>query len=360
MIKRWFLLLVFLPFVWAEEKNGVFTHEEALKFTRTVNGKKLGEFWFESGERQGPYRHAGRVLLSPGAHITYQYADGRETLRNETGLYVDEEYWQVRLDFFTSEKGEGWVVCNIVKPEIEPTRPKPKKDERPAVHKALASAAEMAIKTGDLDFLKVLIAKGLQINESLDFEKNETALYQSVSSRKLAIFKYLLENGADPIIKNSYGERPIDLAVEWDMENFIKLLDKGKVADEMIDGVPSGVLEKVFGAYKTDEEYFISWNGKDANAEQAKFLKNLLGSARPKSDMETLENRPTGAHTWYRDKKDGKYGRLLQLEIKQNDEKWDVRLRDTAGPSMAGGGWSGIVQKKYGYWFLDQKESWGE
>lgn len=153
-------------------KKGDFTREEALEFTRTVDGKELGKLWFDHGKAKGPYRHAGRVLLPPGSHISYQYADGRE-MRNRMGLYVNEEYWQVRLDFFTSAKGGGWLVCNIVEPEIKPTRPKRKKDKRPAAHKALAPAAELAIQRGDAEFLKVLLAKGLQVNEALDFKKTK-------------------------------------------------------------------------------------------------------------------------------------------------------------------------------------------
>ena len=350
--------LLFLTLAWAAE-NPELTREEALKLSRTIQGKDVGELWFDHGDKDGPYRHAGRVILDPGAHVSYEYND-KEGASNNTGLYVDDEYWEAHLDFFTSPKGEGWVVCNLFKPEIEPTRPKAKKDQRPTEHQALAPAAKLAIKQGDVDFLKVLIDKGLDLNEALDFEDNKNALYLSVWERKLEVCKFLLERGADPEIMTDTGELPLDLAVEWDMEDFVKLLSAGNADDVMIEGVPSGILERIFAKYHNGDVYFISWNGKDPGAEKMKFINKLVGDSRPYSRMETIGERPLGAHTWYRDKTDGKYGRLLQLNLKQDGEKWLASLRDTSGPIMAGGGWKGAIEKKYGRWLIKTESFFAE
>ena len=270
------------------------------------------------------------------------------------------KYWQTRLDFFTSPDGEATVMAHLFAPEVEPSRSDPKKDERSAVQKALSPAALLAIEKDDLDFLKLLVEKGLKVNEPLDFQSSKTALYHAVWERKPEIVKYLLSIGADPEMKNASGERPIQLAIEWELKEIIPLLAQPTKVEQLIEGVPEGLLDAIFARYFTEEIMFLSWNGKDAPKGIVKFLKKRMPKIRNGSRLETLEDRPLGAHSWYRDKIDKGFGSRLELTVKEVGKDWQVGMRDSKGPVMAGHGWESLFFKKLVYWMEKSESTWDE
>lgn len=342
----------------AESESGL-TRDEALKMARTIGGRELGSFWFEHGDKEGPYHHSGRVVLERRDHISYQVAD-KDEIGHQTGLYVDDETWETHLDFFTSASGQGWVVCHNFKPEVGPTHPKPAKDNRSKVQKALGPAAAYAIENGDLDLLKRLLSEGLNLNEYLEFEDKTTALYLALWERELDIAKFLLKEGADPNMRSRWGERPVDLAIARKMDGFLEALALPDNEGKLVVGIPEGVLHLIFKRHQTEEVHFIEWQEKDPPVELLKWLEKKLPNARPASRMETLERRPLGAHSWYRDKEDGQYGSLLQIKLKPIKNEWQVQFRDSAGPIMAGHGWRSTFHKDSDYWHEKEATSWDE
>jgi hypothetical protein len=90
------------------------------------------------------------------------------------------------------------------------------------------------------------------------------------------------------------------------------------------------------------------------------WLKQSHPNARPASLLETLQRRPLGARTWYRDKANGKFGSLMEISVDSIEKGWKVRLRQTVGPFLAGGGHEMQYTKHYGYWMGKPLSSWDE
>ena len=140
---------------------------------------------------------------------------------------------------------------------------------------------------------------------------------------------------------------------------FCKLLAKPDKKETLVNGVPEGVLAEVL--LGTDDDVrFVKWNGEDPSPELMAWMKKRMLNVRPASRLETLERRPLGARSWYRDTVDGKFGILIEVGLKGSAESWKVVFRRTSGPSMAGGGWSGKIGKSYGYWYRHDVEGWTE
>lgn len=335
------------------------SREEALKLARTYDGRELGSLWFDHGDKAGPYRHAGRVVLSPGAHISYEVGEPGKDL-SSTGLYVEDDVWETHLDFFTGPTGAGWVTAHNFKPEVAPIAPRSRKDTRTKRQMALGPAARIAIFEGNLEFLNVLLAQGLELNGVLDFEDGMTPLYAAVWERELGIAKFLVEKGADPEVRSRSGERPIELAIEWKMDDFIKLLAKPISEEKRIADIPEGALANIFSRQEAEEIQFIRWQGADPPEELLIWLRKMLPGSQAASRLETLEKRPLGARSWYRDKVTGRFGSLLEVKVEPLGGSWKVKLRDSVGPFLAGGGWEAEVFQQKGYWFRKDQKSWAE
>ncbi|MCW1922204.1 ankyrin repeat domain-containing protein [Luteolibacter arcticus] len=352
----WLALSTPLP---AEGEPAALSREEALKLARSYDGRELGSLWFDHGDKAGPYRHAGRVVLSPGAHISYEVGEPGKDL-SSTGLYVDDDVWETHLDFFTGPTGAGWVTAHNFKPEVAPIVPRSRKDTRTKRQMALGPAGALAIEEGNLELLKVLLAQGLELNGVLDLKDRMTPLYAAVWERELGIAKFLFEKGADPEVRSRSGERPIELAIEWKMDDFIELLAKPLSEEKRIAAVPEGALANIFSRQEAEKIQFIRWQGADPPEELLTWLRKVLPNARAASHMETLGKRPLGAHSWYRDKLDGRFGSLLEVKIEPAGGSWKVHLRDSVGPFLAGGGWEAEVFQQKGYWFRKDEKSWAE
>lgn len=333
--------------------------DEAFKFCRTLDGKESGSFWFEHGEKEGPYHHAGRIILSPGERASYAVADADGDL-SETGLDVPDGAAELHMDFFTGKSGHGWVVTHSFKPEIKPEADTKALDKRSNRQKALGPAAELAIKDGNLEFLKMLVGQGLELNQHLNFEEKSTALSTAVWEDKLGIAKYLLEHGANKDLRGRFGERPITTAFDLKRVDLCKLLARPDDGEKDIAGIPTGLLEEIFCGPNPDEVFFVRWKGEDPPEELMGWLKQTHAEARPASRMETLGTRPLGARTWYRDKSDGKFGSLMEISVDAIESGWKVRCRQTVGPFLAGGGNETQYTKHHGYWMGETLSSWCE
>jgi ankyrin repeat protein len=68
----------------------------------------------------------------------------------------------------------------------------------------------LAVAEGDLDSVKELVESGENINEQND--QGYTPLHEAVKGNYLKIANYLIENGADPHIKNNKGETALMIA----------------------------------------------------------------------------------------------------------------------------------------------------
>jgi len=328
------------------------TRAQALKIGSDNDGVKNGKFWLEKGDASPPFNHVGHIIISGGNQISLTLNGTNIAGHIMHAPYDDGS--QTRLDFFVSSNGKGWVVAHVLKPEIKDTRPEKPRDVRPAKHKALASAAKLAIEEGDLDFLKLLFKKGLKVNEALEFKDGDTLLHEATSWKRLDVVKFLLESGADPRIRNRYGKRPIDAVITGESKkdkDLCALLARPNDKDTMVEGIPSGLIAELLPHQSKKEIIFVSWNGADPSPEMLAEIRKTVPNARAASRMVTLERRPLGAHTWYQDKKSKEFGSLIEVSVKHAGEVWTASVRSTVAPALAGGGWAGKARKKYGYWF---------
>lgn len=67
------------------------------------------------------------------------------------------------------------------------------------------------------EICQILIDHGAEVNHK--DEGNFTALYAAIYDECVSAVKVLLENGADPLIKNDEGQTPLDLAMREDCKN---------------------------------------------------------------------------------------------------------------------------------------------
>jgi hypothetical protein len=360
MLAKWMtLVLLGLGCSMAKETPAALSREEALTLGRTHDGRDIEKLWFEHGDKTGPYHHAGRVIIGKGGGATYQVGDP-SGMRRPCGIGVNPGTIETRLDFFTSVDGEAWVTAHIFKPEVEVAERRRDDDPRSKTQQALGPAAKLAIDQGDLVFLKALLERGLELDGYLDNKSRPTALYQAVWERQPDLVKFLMEQGADPTIRDHFGDRPIDLAIEREMPEICEMLKRPEGQAAEVAGVPEDLLESIFHPCRKDELHFIEWNGGAPPEALLTWLRERGSEARPSSRLETLDTRPLGAATWYRDTVDGRFGRLIEAGAKREGDTWKVSVRNTSGPAMAGGGWAASYTLHHGYWHGKTTDAWDE
>jgi len=79
-------------------------------------------------------------------------------------------------------------------------------------------------KAGDLDYLKLAIAKGANIN--MQDENGGTPLHWAVYYNRKEIVKFLLMQGANPFITDKNGITPIDLARINNRREILKIFEE--------------------------------------------------------------------------------------------------------------------------------------
>ena len=68
-----------------------------------------------------------------------------------------------------------------------------------------------AAKTGQLEILKLLVSKGAKVNAKLP-KSGRTALHEAALANQGGTITYLLRMKADPKVKDSSGQTPLQLA----------------------------------------------------------------------------------------------------------------------------------------------------
>ncbi|NTX64307.1 ankyrin repeat domain-containing protein [Myxococcus sp. CA051A] len=87
---------------------------------------------------------------------------------------------------------------------------------------------------GTIDFIKLLIEHGADVNE-WDAHHHETPLLSAMEPPELEVARVLLEAGADPNVRRSTHESPLQLAVEHEHPELTALLLRhgaGRTMDE--------------------------------------------------------------------------------------------------------------------------------
>ncbi len=79
-----------------------------------------------------------------------------------------------------------------------------------------------ACHVGDLDFVKYLISKGIDVNYAND--SGTTALINAIKEKKVDILKYLLDNGADFLKETKAGENAVDIALATGTVEILNIL----------------------------------------------------------------------------------------------------------------------------------------
>lgn len=330
--------------------NQKLTRAEALQLGADNGGIGNGSFWHAHGDATPPFSHAGSIYISQGNSVTLELNDEKDT---RVGLHPpSSDGSQTRLDFFTSKNGQGWVVSSVLEPEYVDEARETVSNELPPKHAELCHAAKLAISYDDTYFLEVLFVNGLQINEPLETEYGDTLLHEACWG-KLDVVKFLLEHGADPSIRNLSGKLPIHNAIFGKEEEICKLLAGPEVEEPVVDQFPAGLIEAVLPyRYYRNEVMFVSWNDSDPSEALLAEIQKTIPRARPNSQMESVDRRPLGAPSYFRDKDSKEFGYQIIVKLNKDGDVWNVDV------CLAGeGGWEGIARQAYGYWYIDVTRS---
>lgn len=154
-----------------------------------------------------------------------------------------------------------------------------------------------AARKGDVEAVKALLAKGVDVNTKTEY--GATALAYACDKGHTAVVKLLLENGADPNSRDTfYQATPITWASMKGHAEIVRLLlDKGAVGKEQVlmGGVQSGkadmvrvVLEKG-GVGQPTLDQALSRAVRNKNAEIAEMLRKAGAKELPKADFKVDE-----------------------------------------------------------------------
>ena len=247
-------------------------------------------------------------------------------------------------------------------PEDEPV------DDRPGTHRALSKAAEHALLGGDRKLLASLIEAGLDVNIPINAEDGTVPLHSASLFGDADMVTFLLANGADPGIRDSFGGRAIDYALGEEHGNVCELLRRPEVEEKLIEGFPKGLLEEAFLKNKSrgGGVYFLSLNGKDPGESLLELFRGHWPESKIYPSSMMIEGIPgeienTKSTSVYRNSESDEHGWLLQLSLEKSDDvdyRWTKRI--ASGPALAGGGVKGEASKKYGYWIAGNTSSWDE
>ncbi len=262
-------------------------------------------------------------------------------------------------------------------------------------HAALRPAARYAIQQGDTALFDALLKAGLQINEPLEPHYKELALHTAVESKNPDMIRYLLDHGANPLLRADNAERPIDKLEDSRANNvgqLVRALER-KPTDhdkKQLMQIPVPVWHELLGATwpapdplapPVDDEdadagpliTFVSINDEDPPPEMTPALNAHFPGWRPGSRLEM---------TAYRDKETRERGELIQIilvpcpaeqavdrsrslaavlrENQTGNTAYQFSKRRSVGPVMAGSGQRGHVLLVAGYWVKVGVSGWDE
>lgn len=332
---------------------------------RKMNANPRETFVAEFGDANGPFMQIGAVLLNASGSDHFSVSVGNKTTGLSLG--ITDPKINLHVEYFVNEKGNGFgvvhksaVVTDTPAVEEEP------EDDRPSDHVALCESARWAIARCNTKLLEALLQAALSINVPLDWDTQWTALHYAAVHNEPRAAKMLVENGADLDARCKYGKRPIDYAFEDGQMELCDALRKPDKNERNVGDYPEALLDELFlrSKDKEDEVRFLSLNGNDPNNEQLTYFRRFWPNVRARSQAQEIDRNaePKGkAKTSYRDLKTKDYGIVVEIILKRtSDDTFDWSHREATGPSLAGGGNSGKISKKYGYWLKHSTSSWDE
>lgn len=86
------------------------------------------------------------------------------------------------------------------------------------------TALHVAANRKRLELVKLLIARGADVQFKTASEFGETALHQATDNQSVPIIDVLIETGVDPNTKNKLGSTPLHYAAEWAHVEVVKAL----------------------------------------------------------------------------------------------------------------------------------------
>lgn len=119
-------------------------------------------------------------------------------------------------------------------------------------------ASGYAIGSDRLDWVKAMVAGGMDINKVTEVGYYETPLFIAVILRKLEIVKYLINNGADVNLRNNFGATAIFRINPGNFAALNYLLDNG--ADVNVIDKGGGDICIVFSFVPSPETYKESFD----------------------------------------------------------------------------------------------------
>jgi ankyrin repeat protein len=272
-------------------------------------------------------------------------------------------------------------------------------DDITSEHEGLREAAKYAISKGDKALFDTLLKAGLQINKPLDTESKELALHEAVMRKNPDMIRYLMQQGASPLLRDRWGQRPIDhleYRREIDIAPILAALIREPTAydKKLLMGIPVPVWREILGAPECPEDPlsppvgdtevahlipFISINEEDPSPEMTPVLNAHFPGWRPGSRVEEAKEKDEVAG--YRDKQSHEAGLLVQIALVSTTSKdiavndsgkltsyvrskdlpaYQFKVRRATGPILAGGGWGGHVVLLAGYWVKAGTAGWDE
>lgn len=182
----------------------------------------------------------------------------------------------------------------------------------------------------------------LEENGGLDFEfeNGHTLLHMAVDSESTEAARVLLAHGGDPYAEDSYGDRVVDWIKNEEMWVVFEPYAK---SSEVTDGFPDDVIKLLAGDRPESHRVLASFNERDLSPPmRALFAKLWAGSEIIGSDAEVFPE-----------------DRQFELELKKapGEEAFLFKVRwGMRGLGLSGGGGSGRIENRSGFWVISESE----
>lgn len=232
-------------------------------------------------------------------------------------------------------------------------------------NEVLGEAASFAISSNNQNLMAALMQAGLKINDPIridvETDKWELPLAIAVHDEQPAMAAFLVSNGADPDVRDRYDHRLIDYAVQKGLTDFYEILRIADKLDWEYDGYPQDMfvtMLKLNRKYESNgNPVFLSLNGEDPPAELFAYLKSKIPHYRLRSTARTLSVEEYGPHktpTQFQENSSGEYGTIQEITLEPTDDERTYLFRVLNAPSegLSGGGYGGLITKRYGYWVV--------